>query len=253
MPTERPPDIPTERLPDQGNPQSGNPLPGATARGQQGGLTLIPPNNLWQISPEAALDHIAGGKLDREGATTSAAAQTDPDSFAFSLRVVSQKGGNSGPKSPSVPQPPLSAQTPNFGEDLAARVGRIRLISRPGISDQVRITLEPRDLGSIDLRLQVDDENRVHLLISTDSDATRELLNRQMSQLKEALARQNLGFGDVTVQVDVRQKGEETEWKGDQHTTRRGTARSVNKEETPPDRQRMPANSSGNGGLSIFA
>lgn len=102
--------------------------------------------------------------------------------------------------------PTLAANSPQFADELAGRVGRMRLISRPGQSDQVKITLDPKDLGEINLRLHLDGENRVHLSISAESEAAKELLNRQMPQLKEALAKQNLGFGEVMVEVNTQEK-----------------------------------------------
>ncbi|MEO5364180.1 MAG: flagellar hook-length control protein FliK [Magnetococcus sp. DMHC-8] len=76
------------------------------------------------------------------------------------------------------------------------------------------MTLDPQDLGTIDLRLRVDAQNQVHLLITTESDATRELLQQRMAELREALARQEMGFGEVIVQVGDQQSDNQaaTRW-----------------------------------------
>jgi flagellar hook-length control protein FliK len=95
----------------------------------------------------------------------------------------------------------LSAESPQFADELVDRVGKMRLLTRGGMTDQLRVTLDPEDLGSIDLRLRVDGQNQVHLLITTQSEMTKDLLHRQLGQLREALARQEMGFGEVIVQV----------------------------------------------------
>ncbi|MBF0096703.1 MAG: flagellar hook-length control protein FliK [Magnetococcales bacterium] len=96
---------------------------------------------------------------------------------------------------------PLSAESPQFADELMDRVGKMRLLTRSGMTDQLRVTLDPEDLGTIDLRLRVDGQNQVHLLITTQSELTKDLLHRQLGQLREALARQEMGFGEVVVQV----------------------------------------------------
>ncbi|WP_193771108.1 flagellar hook-length control protein FliK [Candidatus Magnetaquicoccus inordinatus] len=103
----------------------------------------------------------------------------------------------------------LSAQSPQFADELVDRVGKMRLLTRGGMTDQLRVTLDPEDLGSIDLRVRVDGQNQVHLMITTQSEATKELLHRQMGQLREALARQEMGFGDVIVQVGDQEQQEQ--------------------------------------------
>ncbi|MBF0271188.1 MAG: flagellar hook-length control protein FliK [Magnetococcales bacterium] len=126
----------------------------------------------------------------------------DKNDFAFAMRLVSD-GSPTAPGKPGLTsQTPLSANSPTFADDLADEVGRLRVISRPGGAEQVRISLHPRDLGGLDMRLVVDDERQVHLMITTESEATRDILNRQMPQLREALARQNLEMGEVIVHVD---------------------------------------------------
>ncbi|MBF0161156.1 MAG: flagellar hook-length control protein FliK [Magnetococcales bacterium] len=131
----------------------------------------------------------AVGKLESTGESAT------PSGSA--LRVT---GGGRG-ESVATSTAPLAARSPEFADELMDRVGRMRLSSRGGGGEQLRVTLEPEDLGSLDLRLRVDAQNQVHLLITTETDASRELLQRQMGQLREALARQEMGFGEVIIQV----------------------------------------------------
>ncbi|MBF0621704.1 MAG: flagellar hook-length control protein FliK [Magnetococcales bacterium] len=110
----------------------------------------------------------------------------------------------------------LSVNAPDFSDQLANRLSRMRVMSRPGMGDQVRISLDPKDLGELDLRLRVDGDNQVHILITTESESAKEALMKQMGQLREALARQDLGFGEVMVQVGQEEGNDKGQWQFDQ-------------------------------------
>ena len=154
--------------------------------------------------------------------------------------------------------PPLSAHSPTFADELLDRVGRMRVFSRgSGASEQqVRVTLVPEELGAIDLRMRVDAQNRVHMVIMTETDAARDLLNRQMSQLRDALERQNMEFGEVTVHVDDQKRGGEemAQWGfGEQRDQLNGgMGRGRGADEIVPEIKRESAISASDGGLSIF-
>lgn len=173
--------------------------------------------------------------------------------FDMGLRsLASPKGGQV-----ALPEsgPPLSTQSPAFADELMGRVGRIRIFSRGGASEQVRVTLVPADLGTVDLRLRVDAQSRVHLLITAETDAARDLMMRQMSQLREALERQNMGFGEVTVHVDAGQRGHEemAQWGfGERADPSEGDV-AQNMDEIVQEKERGAAISTSDGRLSIFA
>ncbi|ABK46057.1 flagellar hook-length control protein [Magnetococcus marinus MC-1] len=117
------------------------------------------------------------------------------------LAQIKGEQGGSSKAMRAVAQSPIRAQTPQFGDELGNRIGRMKLISKPGEQEQIRLRLEPRELGSLDVKLQIDADNRVHLTITAESEAAKEAINRNMSQLREALARQELGFAEVNVEV----------------------------------------------------
>ncbi|MBF0163012.1 MAG: flagellar hook-length control protein FliK [Magnetococcales bacterium] len=126
----------------------------------------------------------------------------EKNDFAMAMRLVSDGARGVGEKPGVTSGNTLSPQSPAFGDELAEEVGRMRFISRAGGAEQMRISLNPRELGNLDLRVAVDGDQRVHVMITAESDATRDLLNKQIPQLREALARQNLGMGEVMVHVD---------------------------------------------------
>jgi flagellar hook-length control protein FliK len=59
-------------------------------------------------------------------------------------------------------------------------------------------------LGGLTLDMRIDKDNRVHLRFTAESDQARDLLTRHLPQLREALAKQNLGFGEMSVDVGDR-------------------------------------------------
>lgn len=192
-----------EQIPGIGEAESGS---GAA----RGAWPLHPPEgNVAGFKPPLA----TGGRAGGESTPTIAG-----------LGLHNQRPSGTGQVIQHAAKSPLPAHSPNFGEDLAERVGSIRLISRPGMSEQVRLSLVPRDLGTLDVRLQVDDDNRVHMLITAESDAAKDLLNKQMPQLRESLARQNFNLGDLFVQVDQRQKGDRSDQGFEWRESRRGSA-----------------------------
>ena len=179
---------------------------------------------------------------------------TTNNSAAQALGGGVQAGGKGGTTPLPTLSSSLSAHAPNFADELIERVGRIRVLSRGGGAEQqVRITLIPEELGTLDLRLRVDAQNQVHLLITAENEAARDLMNRQMSQLREALERQNMGFGEVFVQVDDRQQGgqEATQWQFGKEREEARMAHHMG--ETTAEQEKVSAISAASTGLSIFA
>ncbi|MBF0380262.1 MAG: flagellar hook-length control protein FliK [Magnetococcales bacterium] len=189
--------------------------------------------NVQPVMAMSGLDDVMQG--GRSSAMVAGKGGPDSGGTPFGLRSASSS--NSGQTTQQVNKSPLSAQSPTFSKELAERVGSIRLISRAGVSDQVRINLVPRDLGNLDIRLQVDSDNRVHMLVTTETEAAKDLLKNQMSHLKEAMSKQGMEFGDVDIQVDVkeRENGEGAEaglqWGGDGRLEFEGLSQSADGEE----------------------
>ena len=178
------------------------------------------------------------------------------ESYALGLRVISHSKGGQAAAPPS--GPPVSSQSPNFADELMDRVGRMRIFSRGGgeSEQQVRITLVPEDLGTVDLRLRVDAHNRVHLMITTETDAARELMSRQLNQLRDALERQSMSFGDVTVDIEDQRAGGKAwaEWRFGEQFGQTGNNHDQERtvREILPEAGGEAAISASENGLSIF-
>lgn len=196
------------------------PLAGMVAEPQKG-INPGQPQAAVMLQLDEVMQVVRGG-----GVKPGQSGRLDPNGMPAALRSPASRTGQ---PTPQINKAPLSAQSPKFSQELAERVGNLRLISRAGVSDQVRINLVPRDLGNLDIRLQVDGENRVHMMVTAESDAVKDLLKSQMSQLKESLIKQGMEFGDVDIQVDVQQREDgaagtraELEWGGDGRFTEDG-------------------------------
>ena len=205
---------------------------------------------LTEMIAQVRASHKADAMVSQTATTTTDnTGQMDPG-----LRLLgAQRGGQiTLPES----SPPLQANSPAFADELMGKVGRMRLFSRgSGGEQQVRVTLVPRDLGAVDLRLRIDGQNRVHLVLTTETDAARDLMNRQMSQLRDALERQNMGFGDVEVHVDARQRGNEemAQWQFNEPQDQQEDG--ILNQENPTTAIEAPqsAISASDGGLSVIA
>lgn len=232
-------------------PVMGGDLPGRSMAGPMS--ELVGPTT----NPEKKVEEALQWVRSRTPQTTSGQRSSEAGEIPLALRSA---GTRSGQPLPQISRAPLSAQSPNFSQELAERVGTLRLISRAGVSDQVRINLVPRDLGNLDIRLQVDSDSRVHMLVTAESETTKDLLKSQISHLRDSLIKQGMEFGDVDIQVDVRQREEsggtqaDREWGGDSRfDTDQASAMRHEEIGTPEDSPVMgKVIRSADGGMSVF-
>ncbi len=87
-------------------------------------------------------------------------------------------------------------------EQLSLALARQVLSMSAQSLSQLRVQLNPEELGHLDIRLRVDGE-RVHVAIVTQQTTARDLLEVQLPQLRQLLEDGGLELGDV----DVRQHG----------------------------------------------
>ncbi|MGN7611440.1 flagellar hook-length control protein FliK [Magnetococcales bacterium HHB-1] len=183
----------------------GPPRPGAGAPlaeiATQGGQTG---------SSQGGLFHEGGGEQmeSAKGFNTILKGEGINSSQSENFSTILQESSKTETKSATTTRPPLPVYSSRFADDFMGEVGRMRLIARPGMPEQVRMRLDPVDLGEMNLQMHVDKENQVFLSITVENESAKEALNRQIMQLREALALQNLSFGDVSVEVDQRKANE---------------------------------------------
>ncbi|MBF0448331.1 MAG: flagellar hook-length control protein FliK [Magnetococcales bacterium] len=227
---------------------------GGASGGVAGAEGFHLPTHSAAVAPvvDSAFQAVRGGALSVKNKPL------DAHNLSFDLRPAAARTAQS---TPAINRAPVLAQSPTFSAELAERVGTMRLISRAGATDQVRINLMPRDLGNLDIRLQVDGDNRVHMMVTAETEAAKDLLKSQISQLRDALVKQGMEFGDVDIQVDVRQREQgadsqaEMEWGGDRRFTADGgpghtTLSGLGDEESPLILGKVVRTA--DGGMSVF-
>lgn len=192
--------------------------------------------------------------------TAQAVKAADSTMTPDSLAGPGGSSAASGAKGAQSPTPTLSARSAHFAEQLAEQVGKLKVYSRPGQSEQVRLTLEPRELGALNMRLKVDADNKVHLIISTETEAAKEVLLKQIGQLKEALAKGDMGLGEVTIHVggEEERNASSGQWaRGDQSDEQssggQGSGDSEAKESAAPVTPPPSAGWVGDDGVSLVA
>ncbi|MEO5367224.1 MAG: flagellar hook-length control protein FliK [Magnetococcus sp. WYHC-3] len=156
----------------------------------------------------------AGAAAGIPGGEASPPASSGTTAEAAATTLATLSGGASGEGSSSAPAKVLGAHHPRFAEALAEESTRLRRIARPGQPEQMRIRLEPRELGTLLMDLTVDGAGKVHLNITTESEAAREVITRQMHQLRSALEKQDLAFGEVMVEVGSESAGQQEQQPG---------------------------------------
>jgi flagellar hook-length control protein FliK len=75
------------------------------------------------------------------------------------------------------------------------------LLKLNGDGGEMRLRLQPPDLGELDLRLVVDNGNRLNLTLAADRPELAELLTRHLDELKQSLQQAGLEIGGATVQT----------------------------------------------------
>jgi flagellar hook-length control protein FliK len=200
-----------------GAPAGGSAQPGAGAQAQAapavGDGPEAPAND--QASPvrEAALavarDRLAPGHAARGG-------ESAPDFTAFreTLASVLPDNASSGPaegaRATPPPAPPaLAARGPTappvpITDQVAVH---IRQAAADGDS-VVRIRLQPRELGRIDVRLEIAEGGRLSAVVTAERPDTLELLTREARGLEKALAEAGLDVDSDSLAFDLGERGE---------------------------------------------
>lgn len=123
------------------------------------------------------------------------------------------------PKSPSsVVQPPQTAHSPphlpiragRFGGDLGVEISR-RIVS--GSSETV-IRLDPVDMGRIDVRMSLDADNSLKLVVSADNSSVLDLIRRESGDLIRALSDAGIRSDSQHLRFDSQGSSAGQQWQG---------------------------------------
>lgn len=84
---------------------------------------------------------------------------------------------------------------PEWGEAFQQRVNW--LVSQN--IQSARIQVDPKELGPIEIKIEVTKDNQTHVVFNSHSGATRDMLEQQLPRLKEMLEQQGVDLADVDV------------------------------------------------------
>lgn len=94
-----------------------------------------------------------------------------------------------------------SAASAQLLEQARDSVFKQILLKLTGDGGEMRLRLQPPDLGELDLRLVVDGGNRLNLTMAADRPELADLLHRHLGELKQTLQQAGLEISGATVQT----------------------------------------------------
>lgn len=190
------------------------------------------PNLLNEVAAvhDRAAPAPAGGASDgapvREAAS-SAALPDGPDGLPSPL--FSQALPNVAPRAAAQPygaaahptphQPVVAAQPGQIGRDMGVEIARTVAAGR----EEVRIRLDPAEMGRIDVRLNFDHDGSLRAVVAADSPAALEMLRREAGDLTRALADAGVRADPQSFRFDSRNPDAGASWqRGQQGSDGRG-------------------------------
>lgn len=126
------------------------------------------------------------------------ARQGDADQAVVQAREAARKANAARDADPSA----RGVARRNF--EVVRQMARTIAMRHAGQETEVRLALTPPNLGAIRLRLKIEDGS-VSGSIVTDSQATRHLLQSQLSEMREALRQEGLTLGSFDISSDARE------------------------------------------------
>lgn len=172
----------------------------------------------------------ATGPHDAKGVSPSGTeAPASPDASETPLKVLHESDGRApispqiiapdalkpAPNAASMPQtghlsPHLPIRAGRFGSDLGVEISR-RIVS--GSSETV-IRLDPADLGRIDVRMSLDADNSLKLVVSADNSSVLDLIRREAGDLMRALSDAGIRADSQHLRFDSQGSSTSQQWQG---------------------------------------
>lgn len=119
----------------------------------------------------------------------------------------------------------LPVAHPRWGQALGQRV----VYMANNQVQQAQITLNPDKLGPVQIKLQLDKEQQVHVTMTAQHGVTREAMEAAMPRLKELMEQAGVELGSVNVNQEQREFAQQNEQAGSGGGTR-GGAKGLNVE-----------------------
>lgn len=155
-------------------------------------------------------DKSFGGLID-DGLKDAQTATTDTrvDNFADRLAAMSQAAQQAKVPTAATPAPlinqPLAMHQSGWSEGI---VDRVMYLSSQNLKS-AEIKLEPAELGRLDIRVNMAQDQQTQVTFMSAHVGVREALEGQMGKLRESFAQQGLGQVDVSVADQSRQQSQQ--------------------------------------------
>ncbi|MBD3755825.1 MAG: flagellar hook-length control protein FliK [Gammaproteobacteria bacterium] len=104
----------------------------------------------------------------------------------------------------------LPVAHPRWGQALGQRV----VYMANNQVQQAQITLNPEKLGPVQIKLHLDKEQQVHVVMTAQQGVTREAMEAAMPRLKELMEQAGIDLGSVNVNQDQREFAQQQEQQG---------------------------------------
>lgn len=154
---------------------------------------------LWQPPANASENRSASSRANRSLAAAAIVSARDL-AVSETANASSLVGTETARVENSWLRPEPNGQFQQLGQQVARQI----LFAHSQNLSQMRMQLNPEELGQLDLRLRIDGE-RVHVAIVTQQNGARDILEAQLPQLRSLLEQGGFELGDV----DVRHQGDD--------------------------------------------
>lgn len=89
----------------------------------------------------------------------------------------------------------VSMRHPQWAQDMGQKIGMM-VNSK---LNEVEIRLDPAELGSVQIRLRMDEDNKAHVSMTAVNGLTRDMLENALPRLREMLSQQGIDLGSADV------------------------------------------------------
>lgn len=167
-------------------------------------------------------DKSFGGLID-DGLKDAQTANSDTrvDNFADRLAAMSQAAQQAKVPAAATPAPlinqPLAMHQSGWSEGI---VDRVMYLSSQNLKS-AEIKLEPAELGRLDIRVNMAQDQQTQVTFMSAHVGVREALESQMGKLRDSFAQQGLGQVDVSVADQSRQQSQQQQQAQEQANAQR--------------------------------
>lgn len=174
------------------------------------------PLSTGELDAEGVPSHRMDVSQPSDGTEAASPVPREPDARApISPQIMTPETPRAAPSVAPPPQtahptPHLPIRAGQFGGDLGVEISR-RIVS--GSSETV-VRLDPVDMGRIDVRMSLDADNTLKLVVSADNSSVLDLLRRESGDLLRALSDAGIRSDSQHLRFDSQGSSTSQQWQG---------------------------------------